>query len=92
MKLLRRTQNYLLCNYFNAKEFMDKEEARRIAAFEQFGAQLGTYAGMLYEYFKHLTMSGFQRDESLQLVIELQKILFGQAFKSGPSTDDLEDF
>lgn len=69
---------------------MDRDEAKRIAAFEQLGAHLSNFAGMIYEYFKHLNMAGFQRDEALQLVIEIQQILFEQAFKSPPSTE--EDF
>lgn len=70
---------------------MNKDEARKIAAFEQFGAHLNNFADMLFEYFKSLTMAGFQRDESLQLVVELQKILFTQAFNTGTSQPD-EDF
>lgn len=69
---------------------MDREEAKKIAAFEQMGAQLSNYAGMIFEYFKHLNMAGFQRDEALQLVIELQNILFEQAFKS-PPTNEIDD-
>jgi hypothetical protein len=71
---------------------MDRDEAKKIAAFEQMGAHLSNYAGIIYEYFKHLNMAGFHRDEALQLVIEIQNILFEQAFKSPPSNEIDEDF
>lgn len=72
---------------------MDKDYIKAIAAYEQAGANLANFATMLFTYHKALCDSGFQRDEALVLVKELQAILFGQAFNFGPQqqTDDEDE-
>lgn len=64
---------------------MDKDYAKAISTFEQAGAHLGQFAGMLQAYHKSLCESGFQRSEALELVRELQTTLFAQAFNFGPN-------
>jgi hypothetical protein len=70
---------------------MDKDYMKQISAYEQAGANLGNFAGMLHTYHKSLCEAGFQRDEALVLVKELQSILFGQAFNFGPQQSDEDD-
>lgn len=70
---------------------MDKDQARSISAFEQAGAHLGNFAGLLFAYHKSLCDAGFQRDEAISLVRELQKTLFEQAFNFGPTNNDFEE-
>lgn len=69
---------------------MDKDYVKAVSAFEQAGAHLSNFASMLFTYHKSLCESGFQRDESLELVRELQTTLFAQAFNFGPSEDQDE--
>jgi hypothetical protein len=63
---------------------MDKQYANMIHSFEQGGAMLEHFAGLLGTYHNHLCSQGFNRDEALQLVIQLQTIIFSQAFNLGP--------
>lgn len=67
---------------------MDKDHIKSISAMEQAGAHFGQFAAMLASYHKSLCEAGFQRDEALELVRELQTTLFAQAFNFGPKTDD----
>lgn len=69
---------------------MDRQYANMIHSFEQGGAMLEHFAGLLGTYHQHLCTKGFQRDEALQLVAQLQDIIFTQAFNLGPP-QDLED-
>lgn len=62
--------------------------AKMIHAFDQGGAMLEHFAGLLGQYHSHLCNKGFQRDEALQLVKELQVIIFTQAFNIGPTEDE----
>lgn len=61
---------------------------QQVAAFEQAGAHLSNFAGMLATYHQSLCSAGFQRDEALVLTKELQTILFSQAFNFGPTPDE----
>ena len=70
---------------------MDDKHLRTIAAFEQVGAFLNVFATFLYSYHKDLVNAGFQRNEALKLVEQLQSIIFKQSFNLG-STDDIEKF
>lgn len=70
---------------------MDKEYAKAVSSFEQAGAHLGNFATLLFTYHKSLCDSGFQRDEALKLVIELQATLFAQAFNFGPQNRNEDD-
>jgi hypothetical protein len=69
---------------------MDKNYARAVSNFEQAGAHLGNFAVLLHTYHKSLCEAGFQRDEALELVRELQSTLFSQAFNLGTPPDDDE--
>lgn len=71
---------------------MDKEYMRSVSDLDQAGAHLGQFATMLYTYHHSLTESGFQRTEALELVRELQTLLFQQAFNFGPNSKSDEDF
>lgn len=77
-------------NHIVKEEFMDKDYIRAVSNFDQAGAHLGNFAMLLSTYHKALCEAGFQRDEALQLVKEMQKTLFDQAFNMGPqnSSDD----
>jgi len=70
---------------------MDDKHLRTIAVFEQVGAFLNVFATFLYSYHKDLVNAGFQRNEALKLVEQLQSIIFKQSFNLG-STDDIEKF
>jgi len=70
---------------------MNKDEAKMISTFEQSAAYLGEFAGMLAAYQNQLVQQGFQRPEALELVKDLQSILFSQTFKMGPPQTDEED-
>jgi hypothetical protein len=67
---------------------MDKDYIKSISEFEQAGAHFKQFAAMLYSYHKSLCDTGFQRDEALQLVRELQTIMFSQAFNLGPANEE----
>jgi hypothetical protein len=69
---------------------MDKDYIKAISSFEQASAHLSQFAGMLSSYHKSLCSSGFQRDEALELVRELQTILFNQAFNFGSNIEEDE--
>lgn len=69
---------------------MDKQYANMIHSFEQGGAMLEHFAGLLGTYHSHLCNNGFNRDEALQLVIQLQGVIFTQAFNLGPTQEDDE--
>lgn len=64
---------------------------QQVAAFEQAGAHLGNFAGVLATYHQSLCSAGFQRDEALVLTKDLQAILFSQAFNFGPTHDEEAD-
>jgi len=70
---------------------MDKNYAKAVSNFEQAGAHLGNFATLLHTYHKSLCEAGFQRDEALELVRELQSTLFTQAFNFGPQQNEDED-
>jgi len=70
---------------------MDKDYAKAVSNFEQAGAHLGNFATLLFTYHKSLCESGFQRDEALELVRELQTTLFAQAFNFGPQPSQDDD-
>ena len=70
---------------------MDKNYAKAVSNFEQAGAHLGNFATLLCTYHKSLCEAGFQRDEALELVRELQSTLFTQAFNFGPQASNDED-
>ena len=72
---------------------MNDKHIRTIAAFEQVGAFLNIFANFLYSYHKDLVNSGFQRDEALKLVRELQATIFKESFNSSTSSEnnDLEN-
>ena len=70
---------------------MDKDYLKAISSFEQAGAHLGNFASLLFTYHKSLCDAGFQRDEALQLVKQLQTILFHQAFNSATKNQDEDD-
>lgn len=70
---------------------MDKNYAKAVSNFEQAGAHLGNFATLLQTYHKSLCEAGFQRDEALELVRELQSTLFTQAFNFGPQASNDED-
>jgi len=70
---------------------MDKDYAKAVSSFEQAGAHLGNFASLLFTYHESLCKAGFQRDEALELVRELQATLFAQAFNSGSKKDEYED-
>lgn len=71
---------------------MDDKQLRTIAAFEQVGAFLNVFATFLYSYHKDLVNAGFQRNEALKLVEQLQSIIFKQSFNLGIEKDDSENF
>jgi hypothetical protein len=71
---------------------LDDKQLRTIAAFEQVGAFLNVFATFLYSYHKDLVNAGFQRNEALKLVEQLQSIMFKQSFNLGTDKDDLENF
>lgn len=64
---------------------------RSVSDLDQAGAHLSQFAGMLFTYHHALTESGFQRTEALELVRELQNLLFTQAFNFGPNPNKSED-
>lgn len=70
---------------------MNPEYAKMVSDFDQAGANLGHFAQMLGAYHGHLCTSGFQRDEALILVKELQMILFSHAFNFAPKPTVEED-
>lgn len=61
---------------------------KSISAFEQAGANLANFAAMLSVYNKNLIEAGFQRDESIILVKELQTIIFSQSFNLGTKPEE----
>jgi hypothetical protein len=72
---------------------MKDKHIRTIAAFEQVGAFLNIFANFLYSYHKDLVKAGFQRDEALKLVRELQATIFKESFNSSasPENNDIEN-
>lgn len=70
---------------------MDKDYMKAVSNFEQAGAHLGQFAALLATYHKSLCEAGFQRDEALELVRELQTTLFAQAFNFGPQASHDDD-
>ena len=66
---------------------MDKDYMKSVSAFDQAGSHLSNFSGLLFTYHKSLCEAGFQRDEALVLVKELQATLFAQAFNFGPKPD-----
>lgn len=64
---------------------------RSVSDLDQAGAHLSQFASMLYTYHHALTESGFQRTEALELVRELQNLLFAQAFNFGPNKKDIDE-
>ena len=70
---------------------MKNDHLRLIAAFEQVGAFLNVFATFLYSYHKDLVNAGFQRNEALKLVEQLQSTIFKQSFNLGSVPDDLDD-
>lgn len=65
---------------------MDKDYIRAVSNFDQAGAHLGNFAMLLSTYHKALCEAGFMRDEALELVKDMQKTLFDQAFNTGPQS------
>lgn len=70
---------------------MDKDYLRSVSNFEQAGAHLGNFAGLLCTYHKSLCDAGFLRNEALELVKQLQTILFNQAMNLGKSEEDEDE-
>jgi hypothetical protein len=67
---------------------MQDKHLRTLAAFEQVGAFLNIFATFLYSYHKDLVVAGFQRDEALVLVKQIQSVIFKEAFNSSPSAEE----
>lgn len=90
LKIFEFYYNYLS---FLEDNTMDKDYMRSVSDLDQAGAHLSQFATMLFTYHHALTESGFQRSEALELVRELQNVLFAQAFNLGPNTNQSdEDF
>lgn len=70
---------------------MDKDYIRSVSDLDQAAAHLSQFASMLYTYHHALTESGFQRTEALELVRELQNLLFAQAFNLGPERRESDE-
>ncbi len=71
---------------------MNDKHLRLVAAFEQAGAFLNVFSAFLFSYHKDLCNAGFRPEESLALVKDMQRIMFGNAFKElGPDVDDMEE-
>lgn len=58
----------------------DDDFFKRISDFEQAAANFGQLATFIGAYHRNLCESGFNRDESLELVKNLQKTLFDKCF------------
>ena len=71
---------------------MKDNHLRTIAAFEQVGAFLNVFATFLYSYHRDLVNAGFQRNEALRLVEQLQGVIFKQSFNLGTETDEMDQF
>lgn len=67
---------------------MDKDYIKSVSNLEQAGAHFAQFAIMLHSYHKSLCDAGFQRDEALELVRELQTTMFAEAFNFGPTNQD----
>jgi hypothetical protein len=66
---------------------MNDKHMRTLAAFEQVGAFLNIFANFLYSYHKDLVHAGFQRDEALKLVRQLQATIFKESFNNSTTND-----
>ncbi len=64
---------------------------KRISDFEQAAANIGQLANFLGSYHKSLCESGFNREESIQLVKQFQTTLFKKCFDIKPPEENNYD-
>ena len=66
----------------------NEDYIRRLLSFEQAAAGMRPIASMLFGYFNALVESGFNRNEALQLTINLQDKIWDISLNTPPKNDE----